>query len=175
MRGQRIGFLRGTLFLLAGVGTIGTAAELALDRHWHDVWQLLPWVALGGIVLALMALLFCRTPATVWLARTCAAVAIAMAVVGVWRHADANYEAAPLDFRYADRWETMSGSERWLEVVKGSVGPSPMLASGVLLYIGVALGAATSGLGKSPAAATEVGQPPHLSGRSREPARPSGS
>ena len=161
---QRIGFLRGTLFLLAGLGTVGTAAELALDRHWHGVWQLLPWVALGGIVLALAALLVRRTAATVWLARTCAAVAIAMAVVGVWRHADANYEAAPLDFRYADRWETMSGSERWLEVAKGSVGPSPMLASGVLLYIGVALAAATSGLGGSPPATAGVGQPPAGSG-----------
>ena len=161
---QRIGFLRGTLFLLAGLGTVGTAAELALDRHWHGVWQLLPWVALGGIVLALAALLVRRTAATVWLARTCAAVAIAMAVVGVWRHADANYEAAPLDFRYADRWETMSGSERWLEVAKGSVGPSPMLASGVLLYIGVALAAATSGLGGSPPATTRVGQPAAGSG-----------
>ena len=161
---QRIGFLRGALFLLAGVGTIGTAAELALDRHWHDVWQLLPWVALGGIVLALAALLVLRTATTVWFARTCAAVAIAMAIVGVWRHADANYEAAPLDFRYADRWETMSESERWLEVVKGSVGPSPMLASGVLLYIGVALGAATSGLGGSPPAIAGIGQPPVNSG-----------
>ena len=161
---QRIGFLRGTLFLLAGLGTVGTAAELALDRHWHGVWQLLPWVALGGIVLALAALLVRQTAATVWLARTCAAVAIAMAVVGVWRHADANYEAAPLDFRYADRWETMSGSERWLEVAKGSVGPSPMLASGVLLYIGVALAAATSGLGGSPPATAGVGQPPAVAG-----------
>ena len=155
---QRIGFLRGTLFLLAGLGTAGTAAELALDRHWHDVWQLLPWVALGGIVLALTGLLIRRTATTVWFARTCAALAIAMAVVGIWRHADANYEAAPLDFRYADRWETMSLSERWWEVAKGSVGPSPMLASGVLLYIGVALAAATSGLGWSPADTSRMRQ-----------------
>ncbi len=159
MSGQRIGFRRGALFLLAGVGTIGTAAELALDRHWHDVWQLLPWVALGGIVLALTVLLIRRTQATVWFARTCAVLAIAMAAVGIWKHVEANYEAAPLDFRYADRWETMSLSERWWEVARGSVGPSPMLASGVLLYIGVALAAATSGLGGSPPVATgEAGE-----------------
>lgn len=82
-----------------------------------------------------------------------------MAVVGVWQHVQANYDTAPLDARYADRWETMSVSQRWWEVAKGSVGPAPMLASGVLLYIGVALASATSGLGGSPHATTGVGEP----------------
>ena len=48
------------------------------------------------------------------------------------RHVNANYEAGPLDFRFADRWDSLSGWRRWWEALSGGVGPAPPLAAGVL-------------------------------------------
>ena len=156
--GNVIGTLRAALLLLAGLGVVGTAAELAMERHWQGPWQLLPWLALGMIALALGVLLVRRTRPTVRFARICAALVILTAAVGVWRHVQENYDTAPLDARYTDRWETMSNVQRWWEVGRGSVGPAPLLAPGVLLYIGVALAAATSGLGGPPHPIAEGGE-----------------
>ena len=156
--GSVIGTLRAALLLLAGLGVVGTAAELAMERHWQGPWQLLPWLSLGMIALALGVLLVRRTRPAVRFARICAALVILTAAVGVWRHVQENYDTAPLDARYTDRWETMSNVQRWWEVGRGSVGPAPLLAPGVLLYIGVALAAATSGLGGLPHPITEGGE-----------------
>ena len=156
--GNVIGTLRAALLLLAGLGVVGTAAELAMERHWQGPWQLLPWLALGMIALALGVLLVRSTRPTVRFARICAALVILTAAVGVWRHVQENYDTAPLDARYTDRWETMSNVQRWWEVGRGSVGPAPLLALGVLLYIGVALAAATGGLGGLPHPIAEGGE-----------------
>ena len=67
--------------------------------------------------------------------------------MGVWRHFDENYNTAPLDSSYTERWETMSTAARLWEVTNGSVGHMPMPASGVLVPIGLALGMATISLG----------------------------
>ncbi len=142
----RADVLRVVLLVLVVLGVAGTAGELALERHWHDWIQLLPWVAVGGVCIGLAALLVRVSNITVWLARMLAVLAIAMAVVGIWQHLAANYDTAPLDGRYTDRWESMSLAERWWEVGRGEVGPAPMLAAGVLLQIGLALGGATIGL-----------------------------
>ena len=128
--GNVIGTLRAALLLLAGLGVVGTAAELAMERHWQGPWQLLPWLALGMIALALGVLLVRRARATVRFARICAALVILTAAVGVWRHVQENYDTAPLDARYTDRWETMSNVQRWWDVGRGSVGPAPLLALG---------------------------------------------
>ena len=68
--------------------------------------------------------------------------------MGVWRHFDENYNTAPLDSSYTERWETMSTAARLWEVTNGSVGHMPMPASGVLVPIGLALGMATISLGE---------------------------
>ena len=93
--GSVIGTLRAVLLLLAGLGVVGTAAELAMERHWQGPWQLLPWLALGMTALALGVLLVRSTRPTVRFARICAALVILTAAVGVWRHVQENYDTAP--------------------------------------------------------------------------------
>ena len=109
-------------------------------------WQLVPWATLGGVSIALAALLVRTTRATVWLARVLAVMVIVAAVLGSWQHGE-NYKTAPLDARYSERWETMSVGARWWDVTKGSVGHVPVPAAAALVPLGVALAMATIGLG----------------------------
>ena len=51
---------------------------------------------------------------------------------GVYEHIVANYHTGPLDFRYTDRWPTMSAWSRWWAVSTGTVGPSPPIAPAIL-------------------------------------------
>ena len=141
------GALRAGFLLLVVLGVVGTVGVLAYDRHWDGTWQLVPWGICAGISIALAAILVRPTRSMVWLARILAVLTIVAAILGEWRHFDENYNTASLDIRYTDRWETMSASERWWEVTNDSVGHVPILASGVLVPIGVALGMATIGLG----------------------------
>ena len=82
------GTLRAALLFLVALGVGGTAVVLAYERHWDGTWQLVPWVTLGGVCIALVALLVRPTPATVWLARVLAVLVIVAAVMGLWRHFD---------------------------------------------------------------------------------------
>ena len=85
--------LRTGLLLLVALGVAGTALALAYDRHWQSPWQLVPWITLGAVSVAWVALVARRTAATVWLARAVAVLTIVVATLGVWRHVDANYNA----------------------------------------------------------------------------------
>jgi hypothetical protein len=67
-------------------------------------------------------------------------------VFGVYEHIASNYEAGPLDFRYADRWATMSMPARVWAAASGTVGPSPALAPATLALAGACLVLATIGL-----------------------------
>lgn len=87
--------LRAGLLLLVVLGVVGTAFALAYDRHWQSPWQLAPWITLGVISTAWIALVVRRTASTVWLARAVAVLTIVVAMLGVWRHIDANYNAGP--------------------------------------------------------------------------------
>ena len=102
---------------------------------------------IGGISLALVALLVRATRATVWLARVLAVLTIVVALLGVWRHFGEDCNTAPLDARYGARW--------W-EVANGSVGQVPVPAAGALVPVGAALAAVTVGLGGSAPAATQA-------------------
>ncbi len=86
------GALRAGLLLLVVVGVVGTAVSLAYERHWASAWQWAPWITLGVITLATVALIVRRTGATVWLARAAAVLAIVSSVLGVWQHVDANLD-----------------------------------------------------------------------------------
>jgi len=137
--------LRAALVLLAAAAMAGTALELAIERHWHGLEQWYAWIALVIAAVGLLAIVARPSAIALWFARACGLVAIVMAAIGVWRHIHANFETAPLDFRYSDRWDTMAFSDQLWAVVSGDVGPSPILASGVLALIGVAIVAATIG------------------------------
>ena len=75
--------------------------------------------------------------------RLIAVAVIAMAAFGIWEHIRANYNAGPLDFRYADHWATMSAADRWWKAATKGVGPSPILAPGILVQAALCTLAAT--------------------------------
>jgi hypothetical protein len=126
----------GLLLLAAGAGLV-TAIELAFLGHWDGTLQLLPWVALAAVVVALV--LVAARPRR-WLVRTgqaCAATALAMGVIGVAIHVIENHEAGVLDFRYADTWPTMGELGRWWLAATGAVGATPPLAPASLSFAAV--------------------------------------
>jgi hypothetical protein len=125
--------LRKALLVLASVAVVGTAIDLATLRHWTKPVQLVPWFVLAGLVVAIV---LAAVPAatTVRVARAIAVGAVLCAFFGVYEHIKTNYNVAPLDYRYTDRWATMSWSSRWWAAANKSVGPSPPLAPAVLLY-----------------------------------------
>ena len=87
------GSLRAGLLLLVVLGVVGTALALAYDRHWQSPWQLAPWITLGAISLAWVTLVARRSRATVRVARAVAVLTLVVAMLGVWRHVEANYNA----------------------------------------------------------------------------------
>jgi hypothetical protein len=56
---------------------------------------------------------------------------------GIFEHVEANYDAAPLDFNYANTWDTLPETTRWWLALSKSVGPSPPLAPGALAQAGL--------------------------------------
>ena len=104
--------LRRCLIVLAAVGVVATAVELAMLRHWKGFLQLIPWFALAVISAALILLVVRPGRGTLRLVQTLALVVVLVAGLGVVEHVMANYNAAPLDFRYAARWATMSSTSR---------------------------------------------------------------
>lgn len=132
-------FFRAAIALLALGIIAGTALDLAFARHWQSLEQSIAW---GGLALALVALCLVRIQPSmtrVWASRVLAALVLVMSVVGMWRHIVANYEAAPLDFRFETRWAQMSPVEQWWAASTGAVGPSPALAPAVLAQAAVCI------------------------------------
>ncbi len=150
------GGLRTGLLLLVVLGVVGTALTLAYERHWGTTWQLAPWITLGIVSVALVALVVRQTTVTVRLARAVAILAVVSASLGVWQHIDANLDAdAAADHRSDDR-ETTDGDGHdsddgtsLADVVTGSVGQAPVPAALAIAPVGLALGLATIGLGRA--------------------------
>ena len=131
---------------LAAATAIGTALELASLRHWDGAEQLIPWVALAVLAVAIAAQWLRPTPTVTLASRIIGAVCVVSALFGFWEHVQSNYETAPLDFRYATSWATMSTASRWWTAASGGVGPSPALAPMILALSGLCLVFATVGL-----------------------------
>ena len=140
-----VALLRRCFLALAVTGIAGTAAELALSRHWTSAVQLIPWYALGALVVACVLLVTRPRRAAVIAVRVLAVAVVLSAGFGIYEHVLANYHAAPLDFRYTSRWPAMSTASRWWAAASESVGPSPTLAPGVMAQAAVCLLFATLG------------------------------
>jgi hypothetical protein len=134
---------RRVLLGLAAAGVIGTAVELASLRHWNGLLQLVPWIALGVLVLGIAQAVL-RPRVDPRFVRLEAATVVVAAAFGSLEHLLANLDAGPLDFRYADRWAGMSAAARWWAAASGGVGPSPILAPLVLAQAAACLWFATS-------------------------------
>ncbi|MEU0568979.1 hypothetical protein ABZ297_26885 [Nonomuraea sp. NPDC005983] len=121
--------LRRGLLALVLLSVMGAALELAAERHWQTVEQLIPWGALALLALALVVLAAGGSPKAV---RALALAVLLVAMFGVYAHVSANYDAGLLDQRYAATWETLSPLTRWWYAVSKSVGAAPPLAPGML-------------------------------------------
>ena len=129
------GLLRWGLLALAAAGVIGAAVDLGLARHWQSPIQFVPWASLGGLAVALALVVVAPTGRTLQVAQVLTVVVAASAALGVYHHVAANYATAPLDFRYSDRWEQMSGPARLWAAGSQAVGPSPTVVPGLLAYL----------------------------------------
>lgn len=119
------------LLALTVVGILATAFELATERHWIGLEQLVPWAAL---VLLAVATALAAVPGGRWVtaARVLALAVLAASIYGVVDHVLVNLDSGALDQRFADTWEGLPLPQRlWLAATK-IVGPAPPLAPGVL-------------------------------------------
>lgn len=104
--------LRAGLLLLVVMGVAGTALALAYERHWLSPWQLAPWIVIGIVGVATVALVVRQTALTVRLARAVAVLAIVSAVLGTWQHVDANLNPDHEGHQHADQGEsTTTGAQ----------------------------------------------------------------
>jgi hypothetical protein len=121
---------RGLLALIV-LGILATAFELASERHWNGIEQLIPWIALAVLTAATM-LLVIPADGSVAASRVLALLVVAASLYGVVEHILVNYDSGALDQRYAQTWSSLSVLEQlWLAATK-TVGPAPTLAPGVL-------------------------------------------
>jgi hypothetical protein len=124
-------FLRRGLVALTVLGILATAFELAAERHWNGIEQLIPWVALV-VLAAATALVLLPDGRGTTAVRVLAIVVLGASAYGVLEHALTNYGAGALDQRFADIWDSLPLVERaWYAITK-TVGPAPTLAPGVL-------------------------------------------
>lgn len=137
---------RRILLGLAAATVVGTAIELAMLRHWDGLDQLVPWLML--LVLgAAVAAQWLRPGAVVTkAARAVGAVSFACGAFGAVLHVKSNYDEAPLDFRFAPKWEAMGLLERVWTATTGGVGDVPAFAPMILALSGACLLFATIGL-----------------------------
>jgi hypothetical protein len=132
MRGRdAAAFVRHGLVALTVVGIFAAAFELATERHWNGIEQLIPWIALAVLAVA-VGLLFVPAGRGVPLARVLAVVVLGASMYGVLDHVLVNYESGVLDQRYSESWDTLPVGEQWWLAVTKTVGPAPTLAPGVL-------------------------------------------
>lgn len=139
------GLLRRLLLGLGGVSAAGALAELGLERHWGSIVKVIPWFAIGVLLVALVLVAAKPNRPRLQLARGLCAVVALSSLVGVYKHVEENRKAGALDFRYADRWESLSAASQWWKAATKTVGPAPILAPGVLIQAAVSVAAATVG------------------------------
>jgi hypothetical protein len=123
----RVGLLGLAALTIAGIG-----ADLAVERHWSQPIQLVPWASLAVLAAAIVLLLRLHTRGSVHIARAAAVLVILASVIGVWQHVAANYAAGPLDIQYSNVWANLSELTRWWLAVTKSIGVAPPFAPGAL-------------------------------------------
>lgn len=126
-----ITFVRRSLLALTLIGILATAFELSTEHHWNGLEQLIPWFALVVTAVA-VGLTVLPSRSAQMLARALALLVLGASIYGVLDHIAVNYNSGPLDYRFADRWDSLSAAEQWWYALTKQVGPSPPLAPGIL-------------------------------------------
>lgn len=137
------GLLRSGVLALVALQIVGTAVDLAMERHWNSVIRDIPWVILGVLAVALVLVAVRPRPASLRIARLLVLLVIAASAFGIWEHVRANHDAGPLDYRFETRWAGMSAPDRWWTALTKGVGPSPPLVPAVLAETGLLILLAT--------------------------------
>lgn len=135
--------LRAAFLWLAAASAVGTAIELATIRHWRSFEQVVPWMVLAVLALGIGIVALRPSRSNVIVVRVLAAMAMAGGLFGIVEHIRANYGSAVLDYRYTERWPTMSVMSKLWAASSGAMGPSPILAPGILLMCAACLCLAT--------------------------------
>lgn len=123
--------VRRALLILTLAGILATAFELASERHWNGVEQLIPWIALAALAVGLV-LACLRSGHAHVAARVLAVLVMGASIYGVLDHTAVNHNAGALDQRYADTWDSLPAAEQWWYAFTKTVGPAPTLAPGIL-------------------------------------------
>ena len=123
--------VRRGLIVLTVISILATAFELASERHWNTVEQLIPWVALVVLAMA-TGLVLLRGRRAILAARVLALLVLGVSIYGVIEHTLVNYSSGALDQRFALTWEALPWALRWWYASTKTVGPAPTLAPGVL-------------------------------------------
>ncbi len=147
--------LRRGLLGLGALSILATGLELVMLRHWATFVQVIPFVVLAVLAVALALVAVRPERGRLRVARMAAGAALAASLYGVFSHVAANYDAGPLDRGYSARWDGMSEVARWWAAVTGSVGPSPPIAPGALAFGGLCVLLATL---RHPAMAAAAGE-----------------
>ena len=134
--------LRWGIVGVAAFTLIGLIFELVFLRHWGGT-QTIVWIAIAGLVPAVVVLVFRPSRRSVQGARVLAIAVALIAIIGMGLHARENLQAGPMDRDYAATWDTMSPVEQLWTATTGAVGPAPTLAPGALAEIGLLLLLAT--------------------------------
>ncbi|MEW9549671.1 hypothetical protein [Nonomuraea sp. NPDC050783] len=120
--------LRLGLLGLVAIGIAGAVLELAFERHWHSPVQLIPWVALALLTVALVLLAVSDARRVVTAVRVLAGVVLLASAYGVYMHVSVNHGMGTMDAE----WGTLSPLTQWWYALTKSVGTAPPLAPGML-------------------------------------------
>lgn len=146
--------LRGFLLILLLIGILGTAAELLLQEHFEDIWQLVPLILMG---LSLIVLGWCvvdRRRVSMRVFQGTMALFVISGFVGLWMHYQGNMEFE------LEMYPTRAGLELLWESLKGA---TPILAPGTMIQLGL-LGLAFAY--RHPALAKPTGKTTNTNGES---------
>lgn len=133
--------LRYSLLAIATMGALGLLVELAGARHWRVPVQLVPWVAILVLLVAILLVAIRPSRSRVLTGRVLGVLVLVASAFGVYQHARVNYLAGASDGRYA--WEMLSFADRLWLALSQSVGFTPTFAAGALGYAALAFLLAT--------------------------------
>ncbi|MDA1080186.1 MAG: hypothetical protein O2973_00700 [Gemmatimonadetes bacterium] len=126
LRGPTVAVLRRAVLAILVIGLVGTEIELLLLKHTDGVWQLIPIVLQGAVILVLIWFGIAKSAASLRALQGLMFACLIAGGIGVYQHFEANVEYA------SDSNPSLSGSDLYKEAVLGS---TPTLAPGTMVQL----------------------------------------
>ncbi|MGN9780335.1 hypothetical protein ACTMTF_02830 [Nonomuraea sp. ZG12] len=124
--------MRRALAALTAIGIFGAAFELFAERHWRSPQQLVPWVAVTLLAVAVLLLLLKESPGVTRTIRVIAGLVLLASAFGVYAHVAANFTMGSFDQSLDETWAGLSVVTQYWYALTKSVGSAPPLAPGML-------------------------------------------